>query len=451
MNRTPADDPQDPDPLIDISSAALRGGEESLPVGGPQDVLEALHDPYSALRIADYRFFLTGNLLASFGLQMQKVTVGWEIVDRTHSVEEAAAAVTWVGVAQVLPMIALAIPVGHIIDRTNRKWIIALAALSMAVGSLGLAVISWFKADFLWMYACLLLHGLARAFQQPAKAAFLPQIVPRERFSNAVTWNTGGFHMASIAGPLLAGGLLYSFRSAAVVYIVDTAALLVLVVLLAFVRGRAYTPSSEPTSFRTLLAGISFVWRTKLILGAITLDMFAVLLGGATALLPLYAEQILHVGPVGLGALSAAPALGALTMAFVLAHLQPMQRAGHALLWSVAGFGVATIIFGISTSFTLSLAMLFVTGACDNISVVIRHTLVQILTPDDMRGRVAAVNSMFIGASNELGASESGLVAQYFGPIVSVVSGGIGTLLVVLAVALTWPQVRRYRKLGDHS
>ena len=412
------------------------------------------HDPYGALRFADYRFFLVGNLLASLGLQMQKVTVGWEIVARTKTmeqgVERAAEAITWVGLVQVLPVIALAIPVGHIIDRVNRKWIIALAALAMAIGSAGLAVISWLQADFIWMYGLLLLHGVARAFQQPSKAAFLPQIVPRESFSNAVTWNTGGFHLASIVGPILAGTMLWFFGSAPLVYLVDAAALLVLVMLMTQVGGRRYIPSAETTSLRTLMAGIGFVWRTKLILGAITLDMFAVLLGGATALLPLYAEKILFVGPVGLGILSAAPAVGALTMAFVLAHLPPMQRAGHALLWSVAGFGVATIVFGFSTSFPLSAAMLFLTGAFDNISVVIRHTLVQILTPDDMRGRVAAVNSMFIGASNELGASESGLVARYFGPIVSVVAGGIGTLIVVSLVALTFPHVRRYRKLGDH-
>jgi hypothetical protein len=201
-------------------------------------------------------------------------------------------------------------------------------------------------------------------------------------------------------------------------------------------------------SVESLLAGIRFVWQTKLILAAVTLDMFAVLLGGAVALLPIYAKTILHVGPFGLGCMSAAPATGALLMAFALAHRRPMSKAGPAMLWSVAGFGLATIVFGLSRSFPLSLAMLFLTGAMDSISVVVRHTLVQMQTPDRMRGRVAAVNSMFIGASNELGGFESGLMARLFSPIFSVVSGGLGTLAVVALVALAWPELRRYGALG---
>jgi MFS family permease len=321
----------------------------------------------------------------------------------------------------------------------------------MAAGSLGLAAASLWQAPLLTMYACLLASGIGRAFQQPAKAAFLPQVVPRDRFTNAVTWNTGGFHLASIVGPLLAGVLIRLTQSPALVYAVDALFVLTLIVLLTQVVGRKHQPANEPLTLRSLTAGIGFVWRTKLVLGAITLDMFAVLLGGAVALLPIYARDILHVSAIGLGCLTAAPAVGALLTTFFLAHRPPMRHAGQALLWSVAGFGAATIVFGLSRSFWLSLAMLFATGALDQVSVVVRHTLVQLLTPDAMRGRVAAVNSMFIGASNELGGFESGLVAALFSPVVSVVSGGIGTLAVVAAVALCWPQIRRYRQISGMS
>jgi MFS family permease len=418
-----------------------------MPVNG--DASSNPHDPYSALRILDYRYYVSGNLLASLGLQMQKVAVGWEIVDRLqHDPRAAAMAVGWVGFVQVLPVIFLAIPVGHVIDRSDRKRVIMAAAALMAASSLGLAAASVVQAPLLIMYACLLASGVGRAFSQPAKAAFLPQIVPRDRFSNAVTWNTGGFHLASILGPLLAGGLIYQTHSPALVYTVDALFVLTLLSLLTLVAGRAYKPHNEPLTLQSLTAGIGFVWRTKLILGAITLDMFAVLLGGAVALLPIYARDILYVNAFGLGCLTAAPAIGALTMTFFLAHRPPMKNAGPALLWAVAGFGVATIVFGVSRNFWLSLTMLLATGALDQISVVVRHTLVQLMTPDAMRGRVAAVNSMFIGASNELGGFESGLVAALFSPVVSVVSGGIGTLVVVAAVASVFQQIRRYGQLG---
>jgi MFS family permease len=418
------------------------------------------HDPYAALRIADYRYFLGGNLLASLGLQMQKVAVGWEIAarfappagadeaTRMAALRATSMALGWVGFVQVLPVIFLAIPVGHVIDRSDRKRVIMGAAALMAASSLGLAIASRLQAPMLVVYACLLASGVGRAFSQPARAAFLPQIVPRDRFSNAVTWNTGGFHLASVLGPLLSGFLIWLTQQATLAYAVDALFVLTLVTLLTMVTGRPYQPHNEPLTLKSLTAGIGFVWRTKLILSAITLDMFAVLLGGAVALLPLYANEILYVNAIGLGCLNAAPAIGALLMTFALAHRPPMRNAGPALLWAVAGFGVATIVFGLSRNFWLSLTMLLATGACDQISVVVRHTLVQLMTPDDMRGRVAAVNSMFIGASNELGGFESGLVSALFSPVVSVVSGGIGTLAVVAGVALVWPQIRSYRQLG---
>jgi len=273
-----------------------------------------------------------------------------------------------------------------------------------------------------------------------------------------MTWSATFFQVSAISGPALAGWIIgwqqvqlghRTFPTLPLAYLLDATCAVSFGVLLLFVRIRPTESRKEPASLKTLLAGIHFVWRNQIILATISLDLFAVLLGGATYLLPIFATSILHVGPVGFGWLRAAPALGAATMAMLIAHLPPMKNAGRDLLLAVIGFGVATIIFGLSRNFWLSLAMLYLTGAFDNISVVVRHTLVQVLTPDEMRGRVSAVNNVFIGASNELGGWESGLTAQIFGPIVSVVGGGIGTILVVLATAFTWPQLRRFGSLHD--
>lgn len=403
----------------------------------------AAHDPYAALRLRNFRFYLAGNVLAIFGMQAQTLAVGWELYERTHS----AFALGLEGLVQFLPVAALTLPAGHEADRSHRKAIVMIAMFTMACCSLGLAWISIVQGDVGLIYVCLLASGVARAFLQPAKASLLPQIVPRETFSNAVTWNMNGFQMAAITGPAVAGQLIGYFKSAWVVYVLDAAMTAVFLLLLALMHVPRHVGSSGPSSLNTLLAGLGFVWRHKVILAAMTLDMFAVLLGGAVTLLPVFAEDILHVGPRGLGWLRTAPAMGALVMALVLAHRPPVERAGHTLLAVVAGFGLATVVFGLSRSYALSLAMLFLTGACDIVSVVIRHTLVQLLTPDVMRGRVSAVNSMFIGASNELGGFESGVVAAWLGATVSVVSGGIGTLAVVLVVAYLWPEVRRYGRL----
>ncbi len=411
------------------------------------------HDAYAALRIPDYRFYLTGNLIANFGMRMQSVAVGWEIYKRTGS----SLALGLVGLVQVLPVIALALPAGHIADRFSRKRIVMLSELIIALASLGLAVNAVWFGSTRAIYGFLLLTGTARAFQQPARHALLPQIVPRECFGNAVMWNTGGFNLASALGPAVGGLLIGFLGSPALVYLIDAAAAFTFFVMVLLIVGGAIIVSPSAVNLRMFLGGVDFVWRNKIILAAITLDLFAVLLGGAVALLPVFAEDILKVGPRGLGWMAAAPFLGALLMSFVLAHRPPLERAGSALLWSVVGFGLATIVFGLSRAFWLSLLMLAITGALDTISVVIRHTLVQLLTPDEMRGRVSAINGLFIGASNELGGFESGLVAalfshgpggREFGATVSVVSGGIGTILVVIAVAAMWPQLRRYKKLG---
>lgn len=411
------------------------------------------HDPYAALRLPDFRWFLSGSMMSLLGLQMQTFAVSWEIYERTQS----KLALAWVGLVQVLPVIGLFLPAGHLVDRIDRRKVLMIAIGFSALCSLGLAHTSATAGDVRLMYVYLGLIGTARAFLQPARASLLPQIIPLERFSNAVTWHSSGFQLATIIGPAIGGAIVGLTHSATPVYLLNAGLAVAFLIFLTCIRSRPFTPSTEPVSLHSLLAGLSFVWRTKVILGAITLDMFAVLLGGATALLPVYAKDILLVGPESLGWMRAAPGIGAICMSFLLAHRPPMQRAGRALLAAVVGFGVCTILFGLSRSFSWSMYLLFLLGALDMISVVIRHTLVQLLTPDAMRGRVSAVNGMFIGVSNELGEFESGTVAYLFdrpgdlafGPTVSVVSGGIGTLLVVLAVGLIWPEVRRYGRLED--
>jgi MFS family permease len=289
--------------------------------------------------------------------------------------------------------------------------------------------------------------GTARTFLWPASSAFLPHLVLRQDFSRAVTWSSGSFQLSSVAGPAAGGALIALSHHAAPVYAFNTAASLVCLTLISFVRRRHTVAVKEKMTVGNLVVGFQFVFASPIILGTITLDLFAVLLGGATALLPVYAKDILKVGPTGLGFLQAALPMGSLLCALILAHRPPLQKAGRAMLLAVMGFGLATIAFGFSRWFWLSFLMLFACGAVDNISVVVRHTLVQLLTPDAKRGRVSAVNSLFIGTSNEFGGFESGLVAYCFGPVFSVVSGGIGTILVVLAVAAIWPGIRKYGRL----
>lgn len=406
------------------------------------------HDPYAVLRDRNVRLYLLARLVASFGQQMLTVAVGWELYDRTHS----TLALGFVGLSYLVPMLVLTVPAGHCADTYNRKRLVVWMTGLLALASLGLMLASWFRAPTGWTYACLVLAGAARSFLWPASASFLPQLVPRELFPRAVAWSTGSFHLSSVAGPAAGGALIALTHHAATVYALNALAGLLCVFLIGAVAYRQPEAAQrEPMTFASLGAGFEFVWRNRIILGTITLDMFAVLLGGATALLPVYAKDILQVGPAGLGWLQAALPVGSLTCSLLIAHLPPMQRAGRTLLWAVIGFGLATVGFGWSRWFALSWLMLFVCGATDNVSMVVRHTLVQLLTPDEKRGRVSAVNSLFIGTSNELGGFESGLVAYWFGPVVSVVSGGIGTILVVLAVAWIWPEIRRYGRLEGPS
>jgi MFS family permease len=331
-----------------------------------------------------------------------------------------------------------------------------MAATVLAIiSSAGLALVSWRGGNLALIYFCLFLSGTARAFQGPARSSLMPQLVPHGVFGNAVKWAAGGFELSSMLGPALGGWLITLFLDATPVYVLAAFGSAFYFSMLAMVTSRRYIAEKKTeieSKMQALVAGFRYVWRKKLLFAAMSLDMFAVLFGGAVALLPIYAKDILKVGPAGLGWMQAAPSLGAVSMAVVTTHLPPFKRAGQALLWSVVGFGVATIIFGFSQNFWLSLAMLFLTGAFDNISVVVRHTLATILTPDEMRGRVSAVNGMFISASNELGRFESGSVAALFSAVFSVVSGGAGTLIVVAIVALVSPQLRLYGRLdGQHN
>ncbi|HEU4642914.1 MAG TPA: MFS transporter [Gemmatimonadaceae bacterium] len=404
-----------------------------------------LHDPYAALRHRDYRLFLAGRALFTVAEQMLDVSIGWELYERTHS----ALALGIVGLVLVVPSIVLALPAGHTADRYDRRRIVIAAQGAFMACALALAWLSFARGPVPLIYVCLLAGGVALAFARPAASALLPLLVPLADFPNAVTWNSSAFQVAAVVGPALGGAVIGLRHEAGPAYVIAAGLVLACVACIALLRARQATRPREEVTVRTLAAGLGFVWRSKVILAALTLDLFAVLFGGATTLLPVFAKDILHVGPVGFGWLRAAPSVGALAMAVALTHRAPMRRAGRSLLLAVSGFGAATIVFGLSRSFTLSMVMLFVLGALDNISVVVRGTLVQVRTPDAMRGRVSAVNGVFIDTSNELGGFESGLTAAIFGPVVSVVGGGILTILVVAGVAWAWPELRRMGALHE--
>jgi MFS family permease len=402
------------------------------------------HDPYRALRFRDFRLLFIGTFIANIGEQMITIAVGWELYERTAS----ALALGIVGLVQIIPILLLSLPAGQLADRLSRKRIVIAAQSVLALASVGLMILSFMHGSLILIYGCLLLIGTGTAFNSPANSTLIPQTVPEHLFANAAAWESGSWQLAAVLGPALGGFIIALFHGAALVYGLNAAAALIFITLLLPLRGR-YTVAlpAEATKTGSLLEGVRFLGRSQIILAAITLDLFAVLLGGASTLLPIYAKDILQVGPTGLGWLRAAPSIGAVCISLSIAHIPPFKRAGRTLLLAVAGFGLATFIFGISRSFWLSLFMLFLLGGLDNISVIIRSTLLLTRSPDAMRGRVAAINYIFVGASNELGGFESGLAAQLFGPVIAVSAGGIGTMLVVLFVALLWPQMRRLGRL----
>ena len=411
-------------------------------------------DPYAVWRGHNFQLYSTSWFLMTFAKEVELVAMIVYVYGFFDSPSAGSLAVGGLGLVQALPMMALAIPGGQIADRWDRRLTLTMSLAATATISAVLTVTVYRHAPLAWIYLLLLASAVGQALGNPSRTALLPQLVPGKDFSNAVAWNTTVFQIARVTGPLL-GGLV------AGIYGVPVALVLVFVCRLAAMAVARALPrwtaearrAAEAVSWRSLGAGVRFVWRQKLILATITLDLFAVLFGGATYLFPAFARDILKVGQSNVnlcvGMLRAADGLGAICMMVLLAHLPPIRRAGRTMLWAVAAFGAGTIVFGLSRWFWLSLVMIFLVGAVDAISVVVRHTLVQMLTPDAMRGRVSAVNSVFIVASNDLGGLESGLTAALFGPILSVVGGGIATVLVVLAAARIWPQILGIGSLRD--
>lgn len=384
-----------------------------------------------------YVRFLLARLSGLTANQMLMVAVAWHMYDLTSSAWDLGL----VGLFQFVPALLVALPAGHVVDRFHRARIFALCVFVQAcVACLLVCSMQWHFATRELILAVSVVLGTTRTFQMPAQQALTPLLVPTRLLSRAVALSSSSVQLAIIAGPAL-GGILYT-QGAVTVYATALALLLAASVWSLFVH-YAHQPSRQAATLRHLLAGLVFVWRHKVLLGATSLDMFAVLLGGATALLPIYARDILHVGPEGLGLLRAAPAVGALCMSLALTRWPLERHVGHRLLKAVAVFGLATVVFGLSSSFWLSVLALAVTGAADNISVVVRITVMQLETPDEMRGRVAAVNSIFIGASNQLGEFESGSVAALWGPEFSVISGGVGTMLVACLWLRLFPGLAR--------
>ena len=408
----------------------------------------ARHDPYVAFGHRDFRWYILSLFAMTLGSQLQAVVVGWQVYTMTHD----PLSLGLIGLAEALPFIAVALPAGYVADRWNRRTVSVLALAVLALCSVGLLVLS--AADGLLarvgaapIYAVIFVSGIARSLLQPARQALSSELVPRHQLETAIAWRSSSWQTAAVAGPAI-GGLLYGFAGAVVSYSVDAGIMVVALVAMLIMR---YSPGERTigrVSVRTdLLQGLRFVWGQPIILGALSLDLFSVFLGGAEALLPVFASEILRVGPQGLGILRAAPAAGAVAMGVYLAHRPPIERAGRALLVAVAVFAVAIIGFGCSTSFWLSLALLGVSGMADSVRVVIRSTLLQLLTPAHMLGRVSAVNSIFIGSSNELGAFESGVTARAFGTVHAVVAGGVAALVVVVVTARVVPALLTLKRI----
>ena len=389
-----------------------------------------------------YLRFWGSRLAGSAGNQMMMVAVGWQMYDLTASAWDLGL----VGLLQFLPALLLTLPAGHAADRYHRGRILGVAMAMSAVVALVLVAAThghWVSRGLLLGLSVAL--GTIKAFQMPASQSLTPLLVPAPVLPRALAFSSMAMQVAIIGGPAL-GGFIY-VAGADAVYTVCAALFAVAVVLMLGVRYEHAPPPAEPVTLATLLAGFHFIWQRPVVLGAISLDLFAVLLGGATALLPIFAKDVLHVGPWALGLLRAAPGVGALAMSAVLARWPVRRRVGRVMLGAVAVYGVATLVFGVSTSLVLSLAALAVSGAADMVSVVIRQSLVQLDTPNEMRGRVSAVNSVFIGASNQLGEFESGAVAAWLGPVGSVVVGGIGTLLVTALWTRLFPPLARRETL----
>lgn len=398
-----------------------------------------------AFTYPDFVHFQAGRWFVVCALEMQTVAIGWQV----YAITSQPLALGLVGLFQFLPGLLLFLITGHAADRFDRKKLIAWCYIGFAVCSSLLLAISISDAQSVHaIYGVSLLLGVVRSFYGPAGRSILPRLVSAEHFPNAVAWASTVFMSATILGPTV-GGLVYAAAAGpSAVYALSLASSLFATIMILRIKASTKIVSTEEPGLARTLAGLHYIWREKLILGSISLDLFAVLLGGATALLPVYAV-LLKTGPWGLGILRSAPGVGAMAMAILVAYKPIRRRAGATMLWCVAGFGVSTVIFGLSNNIAISLISLVLVGASDMVSVIVRSTLLQVATPDEMRGRVSAVDMIFVGASNELGGFESGATAQLLGTVPAVVLGGIGTLLVTALWAWAFPSLRKVDSLTE--
>ncbi|MCC6239368.1 MAG: MFS transporter [Phycisphaerales bacterium] len=437
----------DPDDVDRPASVMPTEGDLEQLAHRPDQGQNEKYDPYQAFRYPSYVLLTLGWLVAVIGHAIQSTAVGWEIFERTGS----ALQLGYIAGIQAIPLILLALPAGHMADTFDRRKIIFCAQLSAAACSVWLAFLSYSPSWGVgWIYVAIVLNSTALVLGRPSRSSLMPMIVPPHVFANAVTWNSSMFQIATVAGPGIGGIIIaasmHLHGTLSLAYSLAAVGIGSFALVMPFIRLRQRIETNQPVD-RSLSAGLKFVWKTRIILAAMGLDLFAVLLGGTVYLLPMFAKDVLGVGSIGFGWLRSAEATGALAMTIILAHLPPMKHAGRAILLAVACYGLMTVVFGLSTNFYLSFALLVIIGACDSISVVVRHTLIQVLTPDNMRGRVSAVNDVFIGASNELGGLESGAMAGLIGPVGAVVFGGIGTLISVTLIAARVPQIRHLGRL----
>jgi MFS family permease len=405
--------------------------------------------PYAALKISDFRLFVSARFMITVAIQIQAVVVGWQVYEITKD----PLSLGLIGLAEAIPSIAVSLYAGHVADIVQRKKIIVICISTLLACSAALLFFTLEPGSFFLsygvtpIYSVIFISGIARGFITPAIFSYMPQLVPRELYSNAITWNSTLWETAAIGGPAL-GGFLFGFFGITTAYTVDVVLTAVGLALALGVAKKPLPPESEEQGiYEKIKAGLRFVFKNQIILGAISLDLFAVLFGGAVALLPIFASEILMVGPQGLGILRSAPSIGALLVALYMAHRPITRNMGVILLWCVAGFGFCMIGFGLSTTFWLSLVFLILSGGFDCISVIIRGTLLQTLTPENMKGRVSAVNNIFIGSSNEIGAFESGVAARLLGVVPSVIFGGFMTIGVVAATSWIATSLRKLQKV----
>ena len=411
-----------------------------------QQPFEIKHDPYAALKIPEFRLYVAARFCLTLALQIQAVIVGWQI----YQITKDPLSLGLIGLAEALPSIFVALYAGYVADSYNRKAIIVSAVSVLVICSSALWFFTIDTGAFVLyngvmpIYAVIFLSGIARGFMGPATFSFMPQLMPDRKFyANAITWSSTTWQAASVAGPAV-GGLLFGFFGISAAYGIDALLTIFAFVFYFLIKAKPLPPTTEARQSmkESLLSGFRFVFSNQIILGAISLDLFAVLFGGAVALLPVFASEILEAGPQGLGFLRAAPAVGSVLMAIYLAHRPVSVNAGKKMLLCVAGFGLCIILFGLSKSFWFSLVLLALSGVFDSISVIIRSTLIHTFTPEHMKGRVSAVNNIFVGSSNEIGAFESGFAARIMGVVPSVVFGGAMTLLVVGVTAFKAKKLR---------